>query len=351
MNFSHQEKRDMIECYILCNKNAVQAAEEYFRRYFDRRQPSLPTYKRLYDNLGQYGSFVRPREKRGISEVSQINVLACVHQNSSTSTRQISTEAGPSQSTVCRTLRQHKFHPYKLSVCQTLHAGDEEQRIRFCNWFRNMCAADPRFVSKILWTDETRFTNCGMFNRHNEHIWSQENPFHVEQRRPQRKFGFNVWCGVLGSSILGPYIFENTLTGNRYLNFLQHSFQEILDDLNLETLAMLQWFQHDGAPPHNQVEVRNYLNQLFPNSWIGRNAPIAWPPRSPDLSVLDFFLWGAVKNVVYKRTYETLEDLRNSVVESFHLIDRRSLRKATNAVLKRCNVCINYNGGIFEPYL
>ena len=27
----------------------------------------------------------------------------------------------------------------------------------------------------------------------------------------------------------------------------------------------------------------------FPDAWIGRGGPIPWPPRSPDLSPLDFF--------------------------------------------------------------
>ena len=350
MEFSHLEKRDIVECYILSNKNAVRAADEYFRHYFDRRQPSLPQFKRLYDNLGEYGSFTRPRRKRGVNEAAQVNALACVYQNPCTSTRQISSEAGPSQSTVVKTLHLHKFHPYKLNVSQTLHAGDEVLRMEYCTWFRNKCARDPQFQGKVLWTDETRFTNCGIFNRHNEHMWAQENPHHVEERRPQRKFGFNVWCGVLGSTILGPFIFENTLTGISYLNFLQNSFQDMLDDINLETRASM-WFQHDGAPPHNQINVRNYLNQEYPNSWIGRNGPIAWPPRSPDLSVLDFFLWGMVKNKVYRRTYQTIDELRGSVLECFNAIDRRSIRKATNSVLKRCNVCITNNGRVFEHLL
>lgn len=143
-----------------------------------------------------------------------------------------------------------------------------------------------------------------MFNRHNEHLWQQENPHHVEQRRPQIKFGFNVWCGIVGSRILGPFIFEGTLNGNLYLQFLQNDLENMLDNLDLESRRNLQWFQHDGAPPHNFGQVRNYLNETFPDAWVGRNGPVLWPPRSPDLSVLDFFLWGAVKNPVYKKNMQ-----------------------------------------------
>jgi hypothetical protein len=57
-------------------------------------------------------------------------------------------------------------------------------------------------------------------------------------------------------------------------------------------------FQQDGAPPNFTVDVRKYLNHQFPDRWIGRDGPIRWAPRSPDLTPLDFFLWGHVKNVV-----------------------------------------------------
>lgn len=37
--------------------------------------------------------------------------------------------------------------------------------------------------------------------------------------------------------------------------------------------------------------------QEYPICWIGRGGPVLWPPRSPDLTHLDFFLWGYLKNL------------------------------------------------------
>lgn len=88
MNFSNEEKRDMLVCYIEGNRNRNRAAQLYFERYFDRRQPSLPTFKNLYENLGEYGSFVKPNNvNNNIKEHNEVNVLACAHRNPSTSTR------------------------------------------------------------------------------------------------------------------------------------------------------------------------------------------------------------------------------------------------------------------------
>jgi hypothetical protein len=51
-------------------------------------------------------------------------------------------------------------------------------------------------------------------------------------------------------------------------------------------------FQQDGAPPHYLEAGHEYLNTRFSGRWIGRAEPIAWRPRSPDLTPLDFFLLG-----------------------------------------------------------
>ncbi|KAJ4436812.1 hypothetical protein ANN_16944 [Periplaneta americana] len=50
-------------------------------------------------------------------------------------------------------------------------------------------------------------------------------------------------------------------------------------------------FLHDGAPAHFSRTARRYLDRRFPDRRIGRGGPIAWPPCSPDLNPLDFYLW------------------------------------------------------------
>ena len=37
--------------------------------------------------------------------------------------------------------------------------------------------------------------------------------------------------------------------------------------------------------------------------WIGRGGTINWPPRSPDLTPLDFCLWGLMKSEVYRKKW------------------------------------------------
>jgi hypothetical protein len=45
--------------------------------------------------------------------------------------------------------------------------------------------------------------------------------------------------------------------------------------------------------------VRNVLSNTYHDGWIGRGGPTAWPPCSPDLNSLDFYLWGQLRALVY----------------------------------------------------
>jgi hypothetical protein len=48
----------------------------------------------------------------------------------------------------------------------------------------------------------------------------------------------------------------------------------------------------DGAPAHFSRAVLDVLSNTYHDVWMGRGGPTAWPPRSPDLNPLDFYLWG-----------------------------------------------------------
>lgn len=62
------------------------------------------------------------------------------------------------------------------------------------------------------------------------------------------------------------------------------------------------WFQQDGATAHAANASMNVVRNMFPGKLISRFGDVPWPPRSPDLSICDFFLWGYLKGRVYTPT-------------------------------------------------
>ncbi|UYV83816.1 hypothetical protein LAZ67_X000269 [Cordylochernes scorpioides] len=88
----------------------------------------------------------------------------------------------------------------------------------------------------------------------------------------------------------------------------------------------------DGAPPHYHRDVRAYLDQNLSGQWIGRRGPIEFPARSPDLTPLDFFLWGTVKDGVYKRKPRNLDILWNEIQAVCREISLDVLIRCTESV-------------------
>ena len=98
---------------------------------------------------------------------------------------------------------------------------------------------------------------------------------------------------------------ETSITANVYLDLLTKYVAPQLHDLR--PIIILQ---QDAAPPHWGLHVREFLNETFPDRWIGRGGPIPWPPRSPDITPLDFFLWGYVKDIAYRTNVRDISNLK-----------------------------------------
>ena len=107
--------------------------------------------------------------------------------------------------------------------------------------------AHPELLSVILFTDEGSFTRDGINNSRNVHTWSHENPHETRVTNFQRRFSVNVWCGVLGNRLIGPFVFDSNLTGNTYEAFLRNELPGLLEDIPLMIRSQM-YFQHDGAP-------------------------------------------------------------------------------------------------------
>ena len=75
------------------------------------------------------------------------------------------------------------------------------------------------------------------------------------------------------------------------------------------------WFQHYGAPAHFSIAVRQLLDELYSNRRIGRGGPISWPARFPDMTPLDFYLWGHLKSVVNETPVPSEQELIGRTVE------------------------------------
>ena len=81
---------------------------------------------------------------------------------------------------------------------------------------------------------------------------------------------------------------------------------------------------------------------------MGQYGPTRWPPRSPDLTPLDFFLWGYLKEKVYVTPPRDLDDLKERVENTCRQLTPDVLRSVVENMGRRLHTCIAADGGHFE---
>ncbi|GFU79262.1 putative transposable element [Trichonephila clavipes] len=134
------------------------------------------------------------------------------------------------------------------------------------------------WTRRILFSDEAYFWLKGYVNKQNCRIWSEANP-QVYLETPLHPEKLTVWCALWSGGIIGPYFFKN-------------------EDHNVTV---------------NVRATVDLLKDTFGDRLISRFGPVNWPPRSCDLTPLDYFLWGYVKSLVYADKPQTLDHLEDNI--------------------------------------
>ena len=279
--------------------------------------PSRSTIRFWYKNFQETGNFKgKSKNKKGPKKVvteETVHTLSNLYKdNPRTPVRVAAREVPISKSTVHRVIRRRlKLYPYKIQLTQALKPADYPKREEFARTLLARLGEDPTYLNRILFTDEATFHVSGLVHRHNIRIWGTENP-HIVQEVERNSPKVNVWCGLFHDEVIGPFFFEEvTINQANFLRMLQES---ILPQVRHRDHAVV--FQLDGAPAHWGLDVRASLNTEFPGQWIGRDGPTPWPPRSPDVTPLDFFFWGYIKTLVYSHHIHNVNHLKERIRES-----------------------------------
>lgn len=269
-----------------------------------------------------------------------------INANPRASVRVIARECNVSYGCVRNILKRYKYHPYKIPCHQEIFQMDEERRNAFCEEMQERANQDPNFLSSICFTDECTFTLNNEPNTQNTRHWAQENPHISFSTRTQYPQKINIWAGIFNNTIIGPFEIIGNLNSGSYLELLINNVGPAVEEAARENQEV--WFQHDGCPAHFGVNVREYLDQTFPNRWIGRGGIINWPARSPDLAPCDFFLWGHLKSKIYQIRHPNIDSLRNAIFEECARINAETLTNVINGFYNRLGYCLAQNGGLFE---
>jgi transposase len=353
MRYSKSERSELVLLAARGDLSQREVVERFHAKHPTRPRPSQSMVCKLMKRFRETGTVGdrqktgRPRSATGkdAAAMTIATVSVCGRQ----SIRDLEKSLHISRSSVHRILRRERFRPYKCSFHQLLVRDDSEKRESFCLTLMDKINDDPTLLTRILFSDEATLYLDGEFNSQNTRFWSDSNPRYHRQNHSQTAKKVMVWAGILGTEVIGPFFLDTNLTGDGYVKLIKGRVLPRVRELRGTTRDV--WFQHDGASVHFQLGVRDFLSRKFPERWIGRGGPIPWPARSPDLSPLDFFLWGYLRDRVFETTPSDLGDLRRRIETTLHAITPQTLQNVLRSFGDRLGHCYFCEGGIFEHQL
>ena len=265
-----------------------------------------------------------------VSDEKHVEIVAAFESDPRSLQRKVVQETGTSQSSVCRALKEEGIKPWKFTSVQELLVDDPPKRVAFCRLVLDGLSTDCDFVSNVCFSDEATFHLHGCVNKHNRFVYAKENPHLFIEDKMLRSPAITCWAMVSPDLGVTFKLLDSTMNSEHYHDILETIVFPILTKRRNRT----KFYQQNGAPPHFAAIVRDSLNCQLNNRWIGRGGPIQWPPRSPDLSVPDFWLWGQIRDNLYKAN-----------------VDKATIKNAYHSFVRRCQLCAQQDGGHFEQLL
>ena len=135
-----------------------------------------------------------------------------------------------------------------------------------------------------------------------------------------------------------------TVTSGRYCEMIDRFLRPKVADLLRQHEEEDLWFQQDGATSHTSRRSVDTLESLFPGHLVSLRVGVGWPPRSPDLSPCDFFLWGHIKSRVYKHRPRSLQNLKAAITQEINNIPIDMLRRTMENFRERLQYCLSIGG-------
>lgn len=347
------QKVFIVQCYGLGETISYAGVARMFRQKWPEAAVSENAVKNVIAKFVRTGSTLPMKKKRkSYSEVEDAATslaMNSVREFPKMSLRRRSCRIGNiSKSLLQRIYKHNKIHPFKPRFIHTLEENDEAKRLYFCLLIGEKMLQNRTFYHNIIFSDEATFTTNGVVSAQNSRYWAGENPNFRIHRRRQYSEKVNVWCAVSYNGVIGPYFFERNLNQHSYLEMLNTFFLDYLSNMSVDDRRKV-YFQHDGCPGHSTRVIREWLNLHFRDQWFGRYGSHPWPPRSPDLTIMDFHLWGYLKQKVYAEPLNNdLNTLKERIGAAIAGIPLQQIRSAYKEFKNRIEVCAELGGNTFE---
>lgn len=287
----------------------------------------------------------RPRTARTPKAIKVIRER--VRRNCNLSARKTAKDLKINRESVREIFRKDlKLIPFKKQKVHGVSVLSKQKRFERC---KNILAwhADH----EIIFSDEKLFVLEQSHNSQNDRVWSTNIENIPEHKRHVPRFqnavSVMVWAAISprgkfplifiekGVKINANYYVEEVLKKN-----LKPNAEKLFQD-------DYYCFQQDGAPSHTA----NLTQAWCQENLVDFLAKDKWPPSSPDLNPLDFFVWSYMLAKLAKYKCSNLKQFKKVIVKVWDEMPMDTVRAACNDFERRLTLVVGLKGGIIPKHL
>ena len=267
-----------------------------------------------------------------------------VEEDPSQSTRTLAAKLNVGATTIRQALKEDlRCKSYRLKVRQMLSDTMRTKRVERCSLLltslKRSAAGRIRFFS-----DEKIFCVDAKVNRQNDR-WIAQDPEDVPViGRTKHPASIHVLMVISSEGhVMPPHFFQKGQNVNTavYLNVLRDVIKPWMVEMADGNPYV---FQQDGAPAHTSHLVQNWLEDNVDMFWSKH----FWPPNSPDLNPLDFYLWSVIERESNKRSHNNVDSLRAAIEEAAATIPADHVINACRRFRSRLEAVVEADGGWIE---
>ena len=158
-----------------------------------------------------------------LDEQTKVNICAAMEADPYTKPGKIAHDLGLTKYSILKNLKENGYKPYKPRCHQRLFENDYLKREEFSIRMMEMMAVYQENFSSddICFTDECTVSLADEPNKQLVRLWSRSWPeAALYESRTQYQQKVNIWAGMVGSDLIGPFIINGNLTGPRYYDLL-----------------------------------------------------------------------------------------------------------------------------------
>lgn len=327
---------------------------------FPRKEWSRTSLDRLLRKIDSNGETARkqgsgrPRSARTEANIALVEELICSQDGvpkTHKSPREILRETGISLSSV-RHIAKHdlKLRTFKRMRGQKLNDDCRIKRQQRCQQLLQRFP-NQRSVRGIWFTDEKIFTVASPTNAQNDFVYSsagrKKDVAVANLVREREHFSQSIMVSV-GVSRMGKtsvvFIDQGAKVNSQYYcdSVLRPG---LLSDIRARCGRYKFTLQQDGAPSHTAINTMKFLNR----EKVDFIEPAMWPPNSPDLNPVDYAVWGALQELVYRQqSFKSVAELKQAIVAAWQRLSQAFIDRSINQWRSRLECVLQQNGGHIE---